>query len=170
MRKVVFLDIDGVLNSTEHFLAFRAEHGRNPMLVPVEGGIVIPGDTQLFLATEHIFQDSIAVLNRIVAEANPEWIISSTWRNFCDVGAVLAFHGFLGKVIGNTPQKFTSYRVNEIAWACESHGFTGDDRVIVIDDIDFMGDLDHLATVIKTDPSTGITEFDAYLAIAALNR
>lgn len=170
MRKVVFLDIDGVLNSTEHFLAFRAEHGRAPRLVPVEDGIITPGDTQLFLATEYVFQDSIAVLNRIVADADPDWIISSTWRNFCDVGAVLAFHGFNGRVIGNTPRKFTSYRVNEIVWACENHGLTSDDRVVVIDDIDFMGDLDHLATVVKTNQETGITEFDAHIAISALNR
>lgn len=170
MRKVVFLDIDGVLNSVEHFLAFLSVHGRLPRLVPVEDGIVTPGDTQLFLATEHIFQDSIAVLNRIVAEANPEWIISSTWRNFCDVGTVLAFHGFLGKVIGNTQRKMAGSRASEIALSCESHGFTSDDRVVVIDDINFMGGLDHLATVIKTDQETGITEFDAHLAIAALNR
>lgn len=32
--KIVFLDIDGVLNSNEHFMLFWAQHGRASRIVP----------------------------------------------------------------------------------------------------------------------------------------
>lgn len=79
--KVLFLDIDGVLNSTAW--SIRRDPGRCPI-------------------------DPVAMgrLNRVLRETSAVVVVSSSWRigrRIVDLRAVLREHGLEGQVIGVTP-------------------------------------------------------------------
>lgn len=84
--KVVFLDVDGVLNHA----ATRSD------VVPTSGEpLPIP-----------IAPECMTRLNRLIAETGAKIVISSSWRLFArwqDLGPALNRHGLVGDVIGETP-------------------------------------------------------------------
>ena len=84
--KIVFLDIDGVLNhsSTRH--------------------VVSPTSSELLSIP--IEPKCMERLNRLIAETGAKIVISSSWRLFArweDLGPALVRHGLVGDVIGETP-------------------------------------------------------------------
>jgi hypothetical protein len=86
--RVVFLDIDGVLNHTQT---------RHAVVPTDEEPLPIP-----------IAPECLARLNRLIAETGAKIVISSSWRNFArsaelDLGAALLRHGLCADVIGATP-------------------------------------------------------------------
>lgn len=87
--KVLFLDIDGVLNNPGCW---------GPVALWRQGS----GDQlQLPIAPECMIR-----LNRIVAETGVRIVISSSWRLFArfeDLGPALVRYGLVGEVIGETP-------------------------------------------------------------------
>jgi hypothetical protein len=92
--RVLFLDIDGVLNKvdTNHCVTPTAQE---PLPIPIE-------------------PDCMTRLNRLIAETGCKIVISSSWRNFArwqDLGPALNRHGLVGEVIGETP-----YLVNDAQW------------------------------------------------------
>lgn len=91
--KILFLDIDGVLNHTRT---------RGAMWSPGEP-LPIP-----------IAPECMARLNRLVAETGAKIVMSSSWRLFAcwqDLGPALVRHGLIGDVIGETPSL-----VNNAVW------------------------------------------------------
>ena len=95
--KVVFLDIDGVLNNSSTYsndAPWRHEDGER-LRVPVD-------------------PTCMTRLNRLLAETGAKVVISSSWRLFAryeDLGPALARYGLVGDVIGETPDL-----VNDPAW------------------------------------------------------
>ena len=84
--KIVFLDIDGVLNhsSTRHTVL---PNSIEPLPIPID-------------------PKCMERLNRLIAETGARIVISSSWRLFArwqDLGPALARHGLVGDVIGETP-------------------------------------------------------------------
>lgn len=86
--KVLFLDIDGVLNhsDTRHNVA---PSDAEPLPLPIA-------------------PECMARLNRLVAETSAQIVISSSWRNFArsqrqDLGHALVRQGLIAEVIGETP-------------------------------------------------------------------
>lgn len=67
MNRIIFLDIDGVLNSAQ----FRAESTNG------EGVVIVNG---AFDATAHIDARRVARLNRLIGATNAEVVLSSSWR------------------------------------------------------------------------------------------
>jgi hypothetical protein len=67
MESLIFLDIDGVLNSPR----FLSENARG------EGVVIVDGQ---FDATHTIDPDRVALLNRLVAESGARIVLSSSWR------------------------------------------------------------------------------------------
>jgi hypothetical protein len=67
MRRLIFLDIDGVLNSAQ-FIATQTGG---------EGVVIVDGE---FDATHHLDPLRVARLNRLVAATSAEVILSSSWR------------------------------------------------------------------------------------------
>ncbi len=67
MKRIIFLDIDGVLNSA----LFRAEHTNG------EGVTIVNG---AFDATAHIDPQRVARLNRLIEATDAEVVLSSSWR------------------------------------------------------------------------------------------
>jgi hypothetical protein len=92
--RVLFLDIDGVLNKvdTNHCVTPTAQE-----LLPIP-----------------IEPDCMTRLNHLIAETGCKIVISSSWRNFArwqDLGPALNRHGLVGDVIGETP-----YLINDAQW------------------------------------------------------
>ena len=84
--KVVFLDIDGVLNhsATRHNVA---PSEAEPLPLPIA-------------------PECMARLNRLVAETGAKVVISSSWRLFAgwrDLGPALVRHGLVADVVSETP-------------------------------------------------------------------
>lgn len=91
--RVVFLDIDGVLNhcDTPSGLATDTE----PLPIPIA-------------------PECMARLNRLIDETGAKVVISSSWRKFArwqDLGPALVRHGLAADVIGETPDL-----VNDPVW------------------------------------------------------
>ena len=86
--KVIFLDIDGVLNSVDWMKTIAPNSWKAG-----------DGETQLDPA-------AVLRLDRVAKESGARIVISSTWRKIYRCGAIAGFlrrRGFTGEVIGETP-------------------------------------------------------------------
>ena len=140
MRRVIFLDIDGVLAPIQRWDRY---------------GDLDPA--------------CIEVLNQIVARGGAEVVVSSTWRYGKTVGelqAMLAAAGFRGRVVDTTPTGPPgASRGDEISAWLEQHDVSG---YVIIDDHLDMGTLrTHL---VQTQPAHGLRPSDATHVVATLMR
>jgi hypothetical protein len=78
--KIVFLDVDGVLNHCEVY-----EPGHIP-----------------FTARQDFHPDNVAIANTIIREGNAKICVSSDWRSDPNIEKVLHDNGIVGEVIGVT--------------------------------------------------------------------
>ena len=111
--KVLFLDIDGVLNSMEVF-----EEKDKQSLNPLS-------------------EEMISLVNKIVDETQCEVVLSSAWR-FMGLGTVqgmLDAHGATFKLSDETPKMHGS-RGEEIKTWMDAHGVKDEEIVILDDDAD----------------------------------
>jgi len=139
-RRVIFLDIDGVLAPIRRWDRY---------------GDVDPACVQ--------------VLNEIVAQAAADVVISSTWRHgrtIAELQAILESSGFTDRVLDKTPTGVPGAdRVDEIAAWLARHAAAA---YVIIDDHGGMGGLrDRL---VQTHPTHGLRPADAPRAIALLMR
>lgn len=145
--KILFLDIDGVLNSA------RWLHDK-------------PRKTWPF---EHIDPAAVQLLNRIVEQTGCKIVISSSWRvltPFRSLGMVLACRGFefASHIIDQTPRHGFDNRGMEIqAWL--NTRFDVAQFVIVDDDSDMAHLMPHL---VKTSWQTGMDGIHALEIISRL--
>ena len=139
-RRVVFLDIDGVLAPIR-----RWDHY----------GELEPA--------------CIEVLNEIVASARADVVISSTWRHgrtVAELQAMLEAKGFTGRVVDKTPTGAPgAERGDEIAAWLAEHARGG---YVIIDDHVDMGEL--RTELVLTHPGRGLQPADAPRAIEILMR
>ncbi len=139
-RRVVFLDIDGVLAPIRRWDRY---------------GDIEPA--------------CIEVLNEIVASARADVVVSSTWRHgktVVELQAMLEAEGFTGRVVDKTPTGAHGARRGEeiAAWLAE-HVVGG---YVIIDDHVDMGEL--RTELVLTHPSHGLQAADAPRAIEILMR
>ena len=166
--KVIFLDIDGVLN-TMVSLPLR-EH-----FVEIEGTIV--GFNQLD-------KDAINQLNRVIGETEAKVVISSSWRIGCRTPAKwncliehLRNQGVVAEVIGRTP---TYGEYVNLPGIFAARFVRGDEIQLWLNDhpevksfviVDDDQDMAHLTNkLVRTKFETGITERDADRMIEILKR
>jgi hypothetical protein len=139
-RRVVFLDIDGVLAPIRRW-------DRYGELEPA----------------------CIEVLNEIVASARADVVISSTWRHgrtVAELQAMLEAKGFTGRVVDKTPTGAPgAERGDEIAAWLAEHAMGG---YVIIDDHVDMGEL--RTELVLTHPGRGLQPADARRAIEILMR
>lgn len=139
-RRVIFLDIDGVLAPIRQWDRY--------------------GDLD---------PPCIQVLNEIVAGAGADVVVSSTWRNgktVAELQEVLDAQGFTGCVLDKTPTGAPgAHRGEEIAAWLADHAVGG---FVIIDDHVDMGEL--RAHLLLTHPAHGLQPPDAPRAIAMLMR
>lgn len=154
--KIIFLDIDGVLNS-------QIMYEDKEDIIYTRGG--------------RVSRKSIALLNDITDDTGAKIVVSSTWRVDEDVESYLKEAGVTGDIIGKTPilkDRF-SLRGNEIhAWIVQNEELLGEVyynfwRFIILDD-----DSDmlwwHRENFFHTDAYAGLTPNLAYKAKRFLNR
>ena len=155
--KVVFLDIDGVLNSQAWF-----DRQANEGLTGFD-----PSDEEAWLTM--LDPDCVVRLDRLVAAHDAKVVISSSWRQLLEpstIARLLARRGFRGEVIGATttsnaltPTRKTQ-RGDQIAHWLATASVTSDVTSFVILDDD--EDMVHLAPRhVKTAWAKGLTEDDA---------
>ena len=139
-RRVIFLDIDGVLAPIHHWDRY---------------GDLDPA--------------CIQVLNEIAAQGGADVVVSSTWRysrTVAELQAELDAQGFTGRVIDKTPTDLMgAERGDEIAAWLAGHAVDG---FVIIDDHLDMGALG--AHLVQTHPAHGLRPADAPPAIATLRR
>ena len=148
--KLIFLDIDGVLNSTAQFVVL-GQRGAN---------------------AEGIDPIALGLIKFICEKTGAKIVISSTWR-FCATTFDAGFEKIAGMfeakgwnrppIIGQTPRGKTGHRGAEVNMFLE--GRTDVERFICIDDsVDFFED----QNLVHIDDATGITIRDALQAITLL--
>jgi hypothetical protein len=160
MDKVIFLDFDGVLNNAAHF----AQWGIARTMADRE-----EDDKSFDLAC-------VAALNDLVARSGAKVVISSSWR--CMFGLptlrrILLRHGFIGDVIGETPQLYVKYdgdekiRGHEIqAWLDAQE--RAPQAFVILDDYADMAHL--LSRLVRTSFEHGLRAEHVEQALAILDR
>jgi len=148
--KIIFLDIDGVLNYFDYNMEV---------------------DMGSFLYFNEIDTQKVLLLNEIVRRTKAKVVISSSWRKYYSIEELiegLNRRGFIGEIIGVTPALYHIgvQRGEEIKHWIDNCGFNISSMVILDDDND-MSDL--IRYHIQTNYSTGLTEEDVELAIKELN-
>ena len=137
-RRVIFLDIDGVLAPIRRWDRY-----------------------------EDLDHACIQRLNEIVAEGGADVVVSSTWRHgktVAELQGMLDAQGFAGLVLDTTPSNIPGARRGDeiAAWLAE-HAVVG---FVIIDDHADMGELrTHL---VQTQPSRGLQPADVPRALAML--
>jgi hypothetical protein len=149
--KVIFLDIDGVMNSEQSTIRlYHKGYGYyNDIPVP----------------------ETVGPLNKIVAMTNAKIVISSTWRKLTNIhglGYILFLTGVRAELVGTTPVIHNVERGVEIqAWLDQHQGEEVTHFVILDDDRDVAHLDDHFVHV---DCKVGLTFDDADKAIDILNK
>lgn len=130
--RILFLDIDGVLNSSRFFRGSREEAPITKK--ELESFQRMPGDIWTFpvneghreghflLSYRHIDPRAVSLLNQVV-DAGAKVVVSSVWRKSHTLEGLqwlLQEFGFRGEIIGTTPDLFDAGRGREIlAWLKE---------------------------------------------------
>jgi len=161
--KVLFLDVDGVLNS--YTLIHKVHTDKHAM------------DKELW-REEHVDKLAVRRLNKILELTGASVVVSSTWRkihSLHELRVILQRRGFKypERVIDVTPELWRDdagnrlYRGHEIqAWL---DGFPKDVTSFVILDDD--ADMVHLMPMlVKTSMETGLLDEHVDAAVAILNR
>lgn len=149
--KIIFLDIDGVLNSSN-------------FLFKTKGIIVDPNDL--------IDKDNVSILNSITDATNAKIVISSDWRhgfigNFNKLKSVMKNHGITGDIHGMTHTASDNRGKQILDWINDS--YTKVDCYIVLDDN--STDVDKVdRRLVRTNSIYGLTLDDAKIAIAMLGK
>lgn len=145
-EKVIFLDIDGVLND-------------HKPVVSNYGGI---------------FPRKVKMLNQITDATEAVIVVSSAWRYMVHGGAMtlggfkymFLTHGVRGNVIDITPSdEDIPTRPEQITYWLQNNNVG---RYIIIDDIDFGFELTHPGRFVKTHPKVGLTKRHIEKAIGLL--
>lgn len=164
-EKIIFLDIDGVLNHESYY----KREGRQETLAKKYGW-----------PQSDIDPETVKILNRIISETGAKVVISSTWRLGhppVEMQHLLELRGFVGTVIGatGTARQEWAVRGNEImAWQIENadklpnkYGRYFTNYVILDDDNDML--LWQKDYFINTTSKYGLTNELADRAIEILN-
>lgn len=180
--RVIFLDIDGVLNSETFARSLEDKHRQRGH----EDLAKADPTCDCFYLFHQIDRAAIARLNRLVAETGSKIVISSSWRRTFDlpeVTRILTEHGLVAEIIGETPYAFAEgiredmrleygaggerlFRGHEIDYWLRYQG-QGVTRFVILDDCSDMAM--HMSRLVQTDPEVGLTDEDVELAIRVMS-
>ncbi len=162
MNKVIFLDVDGVLNSTKSCEFYHKKYGGNGY-----GGFFGESEEPTL---ENVLWDEECVgwFDKIVKETGASIVISSTWRKYY---GLLAFHSMFKlynvfdlDIIGKTKQKGFIGRGKEIQDFIEENNVKN--YVILDDDSDMLES--QMSNFVNTDCDLGLTKNDYLKAVKIL--
>jgi len=149
--KIVFLDVDGVLNSKNELVRVYNETHKP------HSGYNYPFDKKCLYN-----------LRKIITDTDSKIVITSTWRKDEEgrniLNGVLKLYGLDKYVIGYTPILDTSRGEEIKQYLLENKC----DNFVILDDDSDMGEL--TVFLIKTNRQFGLTDGDAQKAIKKLNK
>lgn len=156
--KIIFLDIDGVLNNEDSDLVYLDESSI------LAGGFFCP--------------ELVEKLNTILQQTGAKIVLSSTWRlglNIEQANTLMKELGVNGEVVGITPSKENNYtfRGNEIyKWIRDNESLVGKyyeytDYLILDDDSDML--YWQRNNFVQTNGLKGLTDSNVMESIAILN-
>ena len=169
IQKIVFLDVDGVLNTIDY--KDRSKVDDEDRYLFIREGCSMVG----------IYPEFVAKLNRLVESCEGvRFVMSSTWReDYLDTLDYLAAQGFKGVFIGMTTLEDLAYdyalgrslrryrhRGEDILHWLNRHEYKGD--YVIIDDDPEANTGIFVGSVIQTDSSVGLTDENVDGAIALL--
>lgn len=178
--KAVFLDVDGVLNSTEHLMSLKevapATSEEEDTIFKVSPYLVrgYPKD-MLLHDMRSIDSKAVALLNNLLERSRAKVVISSSWRHLLTLSVIqglLEHQGFKGEPLGMTPLQVEAppgcgeaLRGHEIqAWLTEHPEV---DRFVILDDDTDMAHLED--RLVRTEFAVGLTVEDVERALVLLN-
>lgn len=148
--KVIFLDVDGVLNSHAWFKGHGHDRGLG-----------------------HLDPEACARMQRLVERTDARIVVSSTWRLLHKLNALRSMfraRGLTGAVIGATPAHPRDVRGVEIQQWLDAARLTNTHptNIVIVDD---DSDMAHLAPwLVKTHFDRGFTEWELDRAVEMLER
>lgn len=160
--KVIFLDIDGVLNNGNTFSSQREALIEEAI---DKDGLSFSDAMAKYMIEKHLVDN----LNSIVNETGAKIVISSTWRKGSSIDRlqyIFNLHGFVGEIIDKTPVLDT-FRGTEIQKWLDENKQLGVEKFIILDDDDDMGYLDYC--LVQTCFVDGLIQSDVEKAIGLLN-
>lgn len=189
--RVVFLDVDGVLNSSAFFKAPTYKESDEPTAdeqksiellrphrdIPGEG----KNDYSILIDLHHLDPVAIGRLNVLTREPDVRVVVSSVWRHSYSpkgLQLILETQGFVGQVIAKTGQVWGGQRGDEIQNWLQQHeellalGYTcppfpgSVESVAILDDDSDMGRW--LPRLVKVDNKVGLQESDVARAAEML--
>jgi hypothetical protein len=145
--KVLFLDIDGVLNSNAWYKQYGDQNIPRP---PLD-------------------RDAVRRLDRIVRTTGAFIVLSTSWRGDRRIPVWLLVNGCSGAVVGRTPRFSGRERGDEISAWLNRQARVGVvfERFVILDDGDDMGRL--RPWLVQTTQDYGLQDAEADAAIAMLN-
>ena len=160
---ILFLDIDGVLNSEDYANLYTEKEWDN-----------------LTYIERHIDDKAVQLINYICDNTKAQVVISSTWRcgrSIEQLQNILDFRGATFKIIDKTPEHDISYRGYEIdAWISKNRSkdkdgnyFEFTNYAILDDDIEDML-IKQKDNIFKINRFTGITRKDADRIVEFLSK
>ncbi len=168
--KLLFLDIDGVLNHS-NFL-----HDAAKLRIAARKEAVIV-DPDAFHGAHQIDPEKVALLNEIVERTACRIVLSSSWRVLNtpeEMTAILRVHGFKGEIKDATPRTFQivpgerwTCRGEEIKAWIGSAGLQGRTRFAILDDSNDMDDLGH--ALVRTSMEEGLLPGHVDAVVRRLN-
>ena len=175
---VIFLDIDGVLNSESYVLKLEKKHIALGHTEPASPKRETTCDC--FKLYHQIDRDAVARVNRIVATTGAKIVVSSTWRKLFDppeLQRILSEHGLVAEIVGETPEGhhepglLEAYgypermeRGYEIDYWLKQHPEV--ERFVILDDGSDMAM--HGTRLVQTDCDDGLCDEHVELAIRVL--
>ena len=161
--KIIFLDIDGVLNNEDTFVRRRAEYEAN------RAAYLEKLKDRKFSDDSEIDRNLIQELNKIIRATGAKIVVSSSWRigrTVEELRDLLKRNGCIGKVIDKTGRNSHGIRGLEIQDWIDSHKKYHIDNFIILDD---DADMEHLYPfLIKHNFRHGLTPKLRNIAISRL--
>ena len=157
--KIIFLDIDGVLNSVAWMKAEAAAAGNDT--------------TENTIGWNKVDPAACARLNRIITATGAKIVVSSTWRKMLCLSAIRGV--LLGSgvtypvpIIDKTPVLHKPRGLEIQAWLDEFHNSNLVEDFVILDD---DGDMEHLVDkLVQTSCETGLLDEHVDRAIEILER
>ena len=176
---VIFLDIDGVLNSEAHLRRLDEQHRQLGHTDPARPKHETT--CECYRLERQIARDAVARLNRLVAETEAKIVVSSSWRKLLDppeLHRVLEMHGLVAEIIGETPDGPSDpemlatfghigriFRGHEIDLWLKRHPEVT--RFVILDD---SSDMEmHKNRLVQTDCEEGLLDEHVDLAIRLMS-
>lgn len=163
--KIIFLDIDGVLNSNEVYEDWHLRTGKNGW-----GGF-FPEDEKATDDNVKWGRPLVENLKKIVEATEAKIVICSTWRKHFTVEKfkeMFLVYGWDAPVVDKTPTAGYRIRGMEVKKWIDSFPTKLFSYVILDDYNDFM--VDQQPYYVETNPEVGLSDSDADKAISILNK